>query len=449
MNLEDNNEVGGMIDFDVPQAQQSIIKVIGVGGGGGNAVNYMYKQGMHDVSFLLCNTDSQALSESPIPVRLQLGKSGLGAGNDPEKGRQAAEESIDDIREMLSDGTRMVFITAGMGGGTGTGAAPVVARVSKELGILTVGIVTIPFRFEGDPKILKALDGVEELSKNVDSLLIINNERLREIYAELDFFTAFARADDTLHMAARSISEIITEHTRVNVDFKDVCMVLKDGGVAIMSTGYGEGEGRVSKAIEDALTSPLLNNNDIFKSKKLLFKVVFPSNKSQGYSLAMEETNDINDFMAKFDPQQIETKFGFGIDDSLGQKVKITILASGFGISNVELVDDHIGKKKTQEQAMAEAEKKQKEKDNRDKIIDIYGNGRSGLPSKRHPHVFIFQMEDLDNDDVIYAVESTPTVSRSKSMLQEIHSIAHGDKEEAGLEAVVAASAQQKTISFA
>ncbi len=447
MTFMDDNELGGILDFDVPQAQQSIIKVIGVGGGGGNAVNYMYKQGIRDVSFLLCNTDSQALSDSPIPVRLQLGKTGLGAGNDPEKGRLAAQESIEDIRRMLSDGTRMAFITAGMGGGTGTGAAPVVASVSKELGILTVGIVTIPFRFEGEPKINKALDGVEELAKHVDSLLVINNERLREIYAELDFFTAFARADDTLHMAARSISEIITDHNRVNVDFNDVCMVLKDGGVAIMSTGYGEGEGRVSKAIEDALTSPLLNNNDIFKSKRLLFKVVFPSDKTQGVSLAMEETNDIHDFMSKFDSKQIETKFGFGTDDSLGQKVKVTILASGFGLGNVEGMDDHIGKKKTREETLKENEQKQHEQDLVDRIITVYGDGGSGLPTKRRPQVFIFQMEDLDNDDIIYAVESTPAVRRTKNMLQEIHAQAYGDQAEPAREAT--ADAQQRTISFA
>lgn len=264
------------IRFNFKTNSPSIIKVIGVGGGGGNAVNHMYKEGIHDVSFVLCNTDNQALSDSPIPTRLQLGTEGLGAGNRPERARQAAMESLDGIKEMLNDGTRMVFITAGMGGGTGTGAAPVIAQCAKEMGILTVGIVTIPFRFEGLKKIDQALDGVEEISKHVDALLVINNERLREIYPELTVLNAFAKADDTLSVAAKSIAEIITVHGIVNLDFQDVTTVLKDGGVAIMSTGFGEGEGRVRQAIESALHSPLLNNNDIFNSKKVLlsFRIV-------------------------------------------------------------------------------------------------------------------------------------------------------------------------------
>ena len=248
--MADQNTPFGVVNFVAPEKENSIIKVIGVGGGGGNAVNHMYREGIHDVTFVLCNTDNQALNDSPVPVHLQLGKEGLGAGNKPERARQAAEESIDDIKNMLSDGTRMAFITAGMGGGTGTGAAPVIARVSKEMGILTVGIVTIPFRFEGDRKIDQALDGVEQMSKHVDALLVINNERLREIYPELTVLDAFGKADDTLSVAARSIAEIITVHGLINLDFNDVKTVLKDGGVAIMSTGYGEGEGRVKKAID-------------------------------------------------------------------------------------------------------------------------------------------------------------------------------------------------------
>lgn len=241
-----------ILDFGEPQKENSIIKVIGVGGGGGNAVNHMYREGIHDVSFVLCNTDAQALDDSPVPVRLQLGKEGLGAGNRPARARQAALESEEDIRRMLDDGTKMAFITAGMGGGTGTGAAPVIAQVSKEMGILTVGIVTIPFRFEGPKKIDQALDGVEEMAKHVDALLVINNERLREIYPDLTLIDAFGKADDTLSVAAKSIAEIITIHGLINLDFNDVKTVLKDGGVAIMSTGYGEGEGRVKKAIDDS-----------------------------------------------------------------------------------------------------------------------------------------------------------------------------------------------------
>ena len=264
--MSETNNTNNILDFGDPDKSNSIIKVIGVGGGGGNAVNHMYRKGIHDVTFVLCNTDNQALNDSPVPVHLQLGKEGLGAGNKPAKARKAAEESADDIREMLNDGTRMAFITAGMGGGTGTGAAPVIARISKEMDILTVGIVTIPFRWEGTQKIDQALDGVEEMAKHVDALLVINNDRLREIYPDLSVQDAFGKADDTLSIAAKSISEIITEHGLINLDFNDVKTVLKDGGVAIMSTGYGEGEGRVKKAIEAAINSPLLNEKDVFNS---------------------------------------------------------------------------------------------------------------------------------------------------------------------------------------
>ena len=337
-----------LLDFGEPEKENSIIKVIGVGGGGGNAVNHMYREGIHDVTFVLCNTDNQALNDSPVPVHLQLGKEGLGAGNRPEKARAAAEESIEDIKNVLNDGTRMAFITAGMGGGTGTGAAPVVARVSKEMGILTVGIVTIPFRFEGDRKIDQALDGVEEMSKHVDALLVINNERLREIYPELTVLDAFGKADDTLSVAAKSIAEIITVHGIINLDFNDVKTVLKDGGVAIMSTGYGEGEGRVRKAIDDALNSPLLNENDVFNSKKILLSINFAGNKDGKDSLMMEEMNDINDFMGKFG-NDFEIKWGLATDPELGKKVKVTILATGFGIDRVDGMSSHRQRHNTQE----------------------------------------------------------------------------------------------------
>lgn len=330
-----------ILDFGEPEKENSIIKVIGVGGGGGNAVNHMYKEGIHDVSFVLCNTDNQALNDSPVPVHLQLGKEGLGAGNKPEKAREAAEETLDDIKNMLNDGTKMTFITAGMGGGTGTGAAPVIARVSKELGILTVGIVTIPFRFEGTKKIDQALDGVEEMSKHVDALLVINNERLRQIYPELAVLDAFGKADDTLSIAAKSIAEIITVHGLINLDFNDVKTVLKDGGVAIMSTGYGEGEGRVKKAIEDALNSPLLNDNDVFNSKKILLSIAFSSERKDNTGLTMDEMNDVNDFMGNFG-DDFELKWGLAIDPELGNKVKVTVLATGFGIEDVDGMNVHL-----------------------------------------------------------------------------------------------------------
>ena len=420
--MSDNNIQ--ILDFGAPEKEHSIIKVIGVGGGGGNAVNHMYREGIHDVTFVLCNTDNQALNDSPVPVHLQLGKEGLGAGNKPEKARLAAEESIEDIRSMLSDGTRMAFITAGMGGGTGTGAAPVIARVSKELGILTVGIVTIPFRFEGDRKIDQALDGVEEMQKHVDALLVINNERLREIYPELSVLDAFGKADDTLSVAAKSIAEIITVHGLINLDFNDVKTVLKDGGVAIMSTGYGEGEGRVKKAIEDALNSPLLNDNDIFNSKKILLSISFAGSKDGQQSLMMEEMNDVNDFMAKFG-NDFEIKWGLAVDPELGKRVKVTILATGFGIENVDhLMNDRINKQ-SQEDARRRAEEEAKKIDNEERRGRYYGN--DSKPAKRRYRIYLFKQEDLDNEDIIMAVENTPTYKRTQQMLDEIRRQASGE----------------------
>ncbi|MFC2439607.1 MAG: cell division protein FtsZ [Segatella maculosa] len=422
----DTNNKPTELDFVEPEKESSIIKVIGVGGGGGNAVNHMYREGIHEVSFVLCNTDRQALNNSPVPVHLQLGKEGLGAGNRPEKARQAAEETIDDIKYILGDGTRMAFITAGMGGGTGTGAAPVIARVSKELDILTVGIVTIPFRFEGDRKIDQALDGVEEMAKHVDALLVVNNERLREIYPDLTLLDAFGKADDTLSVAAKSIAEIITYDGYMNLDFNDVKTVLKDGGVAIMSTGYGEGENRVKHAIEDALNSPLLNDNDIFNAKKILLSIGFSNEKNEKSGLMMEEMNDVNDFMAKFG-NDFEIKWGLAIDPELGQKVKVTLLATGFGIEDVDGMDSHL-KKHTQEEAdrMAQEEERRAERDER--RGHYYGNIGKNNQYKRRPRIFLFRPEDLDNEDVILAVESTPTYKRTSQMLEEIRNQAAGNQ---------------------
>ena len=413
--MEENMNID-ILDFGAPEKDQSIIKVIGVGGGGGNAVNHMYREGIHDVTFVLCNTDNQALNDSPVPVHLQLGKEGLGAGNKPEKARQAAEESLQDITQMLSDGTRMAFITAGMGGGTGTGAAPVIARVSKEMGILTVGIVTIPFRFEGD---------VEEMQKHVDALLVINNERLREIYPELSVLDAFAKADDTLSVAAKSIAEIITVHGLINLDFNDVKTVLKDGGVAIMSTGYGEGEGRVKKAIEDALHSPLLNDNDIFNSKKILLSISFAGSKDGQQSLMMEEMNDVNDFMAKFG-NDFEIKWGLATDPELGKKVKVTILATGFGLESVDGMDARM-KKHTQDDINRIAEEQAKAVERQDRRNRYYGGDSTAKRYKRRPNIYLFRLEGLDNDDVISAVESTPTYKRTREILDSINSQATGD----------------------
>ncbi len=417
-----------LLEFGDPCKNNSIIKVIGVGGGGGNAVNHMYREGIHDVTFVLCNTDAQALNDSPVPVHLQLGKEGLGAGNRPERARQAATESIEDIRHMLNDGTKMAFITAGMGGGTGTGAAPVVAQVSKDMGILTVGIVTIPFKFEGPKKIDQALDGVEEMAKHVDALLVINNERLREIYQGLGVLDAFSKADDTLSVAAKSIAEIITTHGLINLDFNDVKTVLKDGGVAIMSTGFGEGEERVKKAIDDALNSPLLNDNDVFNSKKILLSIAFSNGKSEeNNGLRMEEMNYVSDFMARFGAN-FEIKWGLALDPELGKKVKVTILATGFGVEDVEPSEER--KRRTIEDTKRQADEEDKQIARQNRRDHYYGKDANNPQYKRRPHIFIFSQDDLDNEDVILKVEDTPTYKRTRQMLDDIRSQSNGNTEE-------------------
>ena len=409
------NETGG-IQFNLKVSNPSIIKVVGVGGGGGNAVTHMFNEGIHDVTYVLCNTDNKALTDSPVPMKLQMGE-GLGAGNRPEVGRKAALDSLPQIRELFTDGTRMAFITAGMGGGTGTGAAPIVAQCARELDILTVGIVTIPFRFEGHKKIDQALDGVEEMSKHVDALLVINNERLREIYPELTVLNGFAKADDTLSIAAKSIAEIITMRGIINLDFQDVKTVLKDGGVAIMSTGYGEGENRVTKAFQEALHSPLLNNNYIFNSKKVLFYITFSRN-DQNNQLTMEEMNEVNDFMSKFNQDSVETKWGMGTDDSLGDKVKITLLASGFGLQNVPSMQDRMAKL-TREEEERERLREEEQEEKEQRRGQFYGTD-DNKPQKPRRQIFNFAENDLDNDDIISMVESTPTVDRKKDELRRI-----------------------------
>ena len=401
--------------FTFPKdAPHIIIKVIGVGGGGGNAVNHMYQEGIHDVTFAVCNTDNQALDQSPVPVKLQLGSEGLGAGNRPEKAKRAAEDTIDGIKAMLSDGCKMAFITAGMGGGTGTGAAPIIAKTAKEMGVLTVGIVTIPFLFEGPKKIDQALDGVEEIGKHVDALLVINNERLRDVYSDFSVLDAFAKADDTLSIAAKSIAEIITIRGKINLDFNDVKTVLKDGGVAIMSTGYGEGEGRVTKAINDALHSPLLNNNDIFNSKRILFNISYSANND----LMMEEMNELHEFMSRFG-DDVETKWGLYIDEALEKKVKFTILATGFGMRNIPGMEARITaeQQKQQEKMQEEAEKKAIRRDK------YYGTNSSKRRNQNYlRRIYTFSQEDLDNDDIISMVDTTPTYKRSRTELEEIQS---------------------------
>lgn len=390
----------------------TIIKVVGVGGGGCNAVEHMYKQNIENVSFVILNTDRQQLNALSVPQRVEIGN-GLGAGNKPEIARNAAEEASDRIAELFEDNTKMVFITGGMGGGTGTGAAPVVARIAREKGLLTVGIVTIPFLFEGLNKIKKALLGVEEMGKYVDALLVINNQRLPDIYPDYSFVNAFDKADDTLTTAARSISELITSEGRINLDFNDVDTTLRNGGASIISTGYGEGEGRVTKAIEDALKSPLLRDTDIMTSKKLLFNLYF--NPEAETPLMAGETDELTTFINGID-EEVDVIWGAAYDKSLGDKVKITILAAGFQLS----VEN--GKKPT-----TVSFGKGKKQDPIDEIDITKDYGQEAANKIRDDKVksrfIVLTPSQMDDDMFIDALEKSPTFNRDKKVSTEIKSL--------------------------
>lgn len=325
-----SNEI---MNFDIASDSGSIIKVIGVGGGGGNAVNHMYHQGIRDVDFMVCNTDSQALVNSPVPFKVQLGSSlteGRGAGNKPETGRDAAIENIEDVKKILGSNTKMVFITAGMGGGTGTGGAPVIAQAAKELGILTVGIVTIPFRNEGRRRIKQAIDGIAAMETHVDSLLVINNERIREMYGDFKISDAFAKADNILATAAKGIAEIITVPGYINVDFADVETVMRNSGVALMGTGVASGVNRALIAVEEALNSPLLNNNDILGARNILLNITSGSEE-----ITMDEIGEITDFIQEKAGNSADLIWGNGVDEELGDKISVTIIATGFSTSSI------------------------------------------------------------------------------------------------------------------
>ncbi len=328
--MTNNSEI---INFDLPVERSSIIKVVGVGGGGSNAVNHMFRSGIKDVNFVICNTDAQALQNSEVPVKIQLGESlteGRGAGNKPEIGKQAAIENLDDVIEALSGNTKMVFITAGMGGGTGTGAAPVIARAAREMGLLTIAIVTIPFKFEGKVRINQAIDGINELREHVDSLLVINNEKLREIFGDLKISEAFTRADNVLSGAAKGIAEIITVHGHVNVDFADVQTVMTNSGVAILGSGLAEGESRALDAIQSAISSPLLNNNDIRGAKNILLNITSGIDE-----VSMDEVGEITDFVTAETEESTNIIWGTCTEESLGEKISVTIIATGFESNSI------------------------------------------------------------------------------------------------------------------
>lgn len=321
-----------LMKFDMPKNQSSIIKVIGVGGGGSNAVNHMYESGIKGVDFIVCNTDSQALDISPVPIKVQLGESlteGRGAGSIPDVGRNAAIENLDDIKEILSHNTHMVFVTAGMGGGTGTGAAPVIAKAAKDMGVLTVGIVTIPFTFEGKKRMNQAAEGLREMRASVDTLLVITNDKLREIYGNLSLKNAFSQADNVLSIAAKGIAEIISVTGAINVDMNDVNTVMKDSGVAIMGQATAREENRALKAAKEALESPLLNDNDIEGAKYILLNITYGENE-----IMMDEISDITDYIQQAAGSTADVIWGHGFDDSLADdEVSVTIIATGFKTS--------------------------------------------------------------------------------------------------------------------
>jgi cell division protein FtsZ len=327
-----------LLPLPIEIKDDSIIKVMGVGGGGCNAVNYMYRQGITGVTFLVCNTDKQVLEKSSVPAKLQLGP-GLGAGGNPEKAHEYAEASRDRIHEALDDGTQMLFITAGMGGGTGTGASATIAEVAQDMDILTVGIVTIPFAFEGKKKIRKALTGVARLAEHVDAILIINNEKLKQIYKDLDAFNAFNKSDDVVCNAAKSIAEIITIPGYINTDFADVYNTLKNGNVAIMNVGQAEGEHRITKAIDNALKSPLANASDVHGAKRILLQFYCSTENA----IIMDEFDQINQFVEEVG-DEVEVQWGVSIDDSLGAAVRVTIIATGYAVSDIPSLQDEVGK---------------------------------------------------------------------------------------------------------
>lgn len=327
-----------MVTFDIAPVTSSIIMVAGVGGGGGNAVNHMFRLAKAEVSYMVCNTDKQALERSPVPNKILLGN-GLGAGNKPERARQAAMDSVEEIKEALTvNDTKMLFVTAGMGGGTGTGAAPVVARIAKDMGILTVGIVSIPFKGEGPKRVEQAIAGIEELSGAVDSLIVINNEHIAQIYGKLGISQALSKADDILAMAAKSIADIITTYATVNVDFADVTTVMKDSGVALMGSATGGGEDRALIVAEAAVNSPLLHHNSISGAKNVLLNITSGSNE-----LSYEESLQIIDFIQKRSglDNQTDVIWGAGQDDTLGDEIRITVVATGFDVQNIPAIADH------------------------------------------------------------------------------------------------------------
>jgi len=406
-----NNSEFGSISFDLPKNQSNVIKVIGVGGGGSNAINHMFKQGIKGVDFIVCNTDSQALQNSPVPNKIQLGVSlteGLGAGANPEVGQQSAIESIGDIEKMLDTNTKMIFITAGMGGGTGTGAAPVIAQLAKERDILTVGIVTIPFQFEGKVRQEQALLGVERLRKQVDSLIVINNNKLREVYGNLGFKAGFSKADEVLATASRGIAEVITHHYTQNIDLKDAKTVLSNSGTAIMGSATASGENRAKEAIVSALDSPLLNDNKITGAKNVLLLIVSGTSE-----ITIDEIGEINDHIQSEAGFNANIIMGVGEDESLGDAVAVTIIATGF---NVEQQNEIVNTEPKKIVHALEGEQKMVHNLTQKPIssFDFAAPAEPKQEIRTEPHVeekviFALEEEEVEEKKPIAEVDTLPT----------------------------------------
>lgn len=421
-----------LLDFAEQHHNESIIKVIGVGGGGSNAVNFMYKQGIKDVNFAICNTDYQALDNSEIPVKVQLGATlteGLGAGSKPERGKEAAIESMSQIEELLTPNTKMIFVTAGMGGGTGTGAAPIIAQAARERGILTVGIVTIPFKFEGPKRIKQAIAGLEQMQKVVDALLVIKNDRLKEMYGDLGVSNAFARADNILAVGAKGIAEIITTHGHINVDFADVETVMRNSGVALMGSGNGQGENRAVSAIKNALQSPLLNNNDIRGANDILINITSNPNKEA----TMSEVDGIQEYVLQLAGEDASVIMGLGSDELLEDEIHVTIIATGFSTSNLTLGSGSSKKTYTLgEKPVNTPEKKpkdavtarifdfeEKEKEMSQKMSQLYDSNGKPLSNEDAQEIPFgikgkLSIADYDNAALMEAFEVIPAYKRKQ-----------------------------------
>ena len=404
------------LDFNFPTDSSIIIKVIGIGGGGVNSVNHMYECGIHGVNFAVCNTDKQSFNGVNVPVRVTLGN-GLGAGGKPEMGKTEFNKSSDEVEKLLDDGTKMVFIAAGMGGGTGSGAGPLLAKMAKDKGILTVGIVTIPFKFEMIPRIIKALDAVEEMRQNVDALIVINNERLKTFYPDFVMEEAFKKPNEVLAMAVKSIAEIITVKGVINRDFNDITSTMKNGGVALVSYGFGRGENRLDYAIQEALNSPLLSNNDIYNAKRVLFYI--SCRKDSNFKVE-ELTKSIDNFMARFD-NHIEMNWGYGMDESLEpeQEVKFTIIATGFGVDVVPGIKEQMDENRllmlqneSEERLKAENRVKEFYGENINTVVKVNRVSQSSI--------IVLSVDEMDDDEVITFMENYPTYNRNSKDIAKV-----------------------------